>query len=54
MSYILRHGAEKEGITMRSDGYVSVKDILEHMSKTFKGKTVDEAHIRAEVKLNEK
>jgi len=28
LSYILRHGAEKEGITLASDGYVLVDDIV--------------------------
>lgn len=27
-SYILRHGVEKEGIKMRSDGYVKVDDLV--------------------------
>ena len=28
MSYILRHGAEKEGIQMRADGYIYLQDLL--------------------------
>ena len=48
MAYILRHGAEKEKIQIRPDGYVSVYDLLKH--KGFgKGKKVNELHVRAEV-----
>ncbi|KAJ1972365.1 tRNA 2'-phosphotransferase [Dimargaris xerosporica] len=32
MSYILRHGAEKEGIPIRTDGFVAVTDLLQHQS----------------------
>ncbi|KAJ1976084.1 tRNA 2'-phosphotransferase [Dimargaris verticillata] len=32
MSYILRHGAEKEDIPMRADGFVAVTDLLQHQS----------------------
>ena len=28
MSYVLRHGAEKEGIAMRPDGFIKVDDLL--------------------------
>ena len=28
LSYILRHGAAKEGLTMRSDGYIKVDDLV--------------------------
>ena len=28
MSYILRHGAEKEGIMMRADGYIQLQEML--------------------------
>ena len=32
MAYLLRHGAERVGIMIRSDGYMFVEDILEHRS----------------------
>jgi RNA:NAD 2'-phosphotransferase (TPT1/KptA family) len=28
LSYLLRHGAEKEGLPMRADGFVRVEDIV--------------------------
>lgn len=28
LSYVLRHGAEKEGITIRPDGFVLVNDLV--------------------------
>ena len=30
MSYLLRHGAEKEGLMIRSDGYILMEDLLNH------------------------
>ncbi|KAJ3076749.1 tRNA 2'-phosphotransferase 1 [Podochytrium sp. JEL0797] len=30
LSYILRHGAAKEGVPMRPDGYVSLTDLTKH------------------------
>lgn len=30
LSWLLRHGAQKEGITMQPDGFVSVPEILKH------------------------
>ena len=29
MSYVLRHGAEKEGIQIRPDGFIYLQDLLE-------------------------
>ena len=29
LTYLLRHGAEKEGLTITSDGYLVLKDILD-------------------------
>ena len=31
LSYLLRHGAEKEGIIIRKDGYCKVSDILKYV-----------------------
>lgn len=31
LSYLLRHGAEKEGLIMRKDGYCKVTDILKYL-----------------------
>ena len=28
LAYILRHGAEKEGLDMRSDGYLKLTDVV--------------------------
>ncbi len=28
LAYILRHGAEKEGLDMRSDGYIKLRDVV--------------------------
>ena len=53
MSSILRHNAENYKIAIRSDGYVLLTDLLEHMNKVKKWK-LSEMHIKAEVQLNEK
>ncbi|KAJ3293742.1 tRNA 2'-phosphotransferase 1 [Rhizoclosmatium sp. JEL0117] len=50
LSFILRHGAVKEGIPMRSDGYVRVDDLLRH--KKFSGKKL--ADLQAIVANNDK
>jgi 2'-phosphotransferase len=50
MSYILRHGAAKEGIEMGTDGNVLVDDLLK--KPNFKGVTVDK--IRSIVENNDK
>lgn len=28
LAYILRHGAEKEGLYMRKDGYIKLNDVV--------------------------
>ncbi len=38
LSYILRHGAEKEGLDIGSDGYVRLQDLL--ALPKFRGVTV--------------
>ncbi|CAN6670802.1 tRNA 2'-phosphotransferase [Trichomonascus vanleenenianus] len=44
LSYILRHGAKKEGIAIGEDGYVAVNDLLNN--PRFKGVTFDQiSHI---------
>lgn len=40
LSYVLRHGAKKENIEMRSDGYVALVDLLNH--KLFKKVTMED------------
>ena len=50
LSYILRHGALKEGIPIRSDGYILMNDILIH--KRFKKSSLLE--IEQVVKHDEK
>lgn len=39
LTYILRHGATKEGIPIGSDGYVKIFDLLLH--RNFKNVTLD-------------
>jgi 2'-phosphotransferase len=50
LSYMLRHGAQKEGLGMRADGYVSVLEILR--KQQFRGKTLED--IRLIVETNDK
>ncbi|KAJ3021349.1 tRNA 2'-phosphotransferase 1 [Thoreauomyces humboldtii] len=30
MSYVLRHGAEKDGVPIRADGYILISDLVKH------------------------
>ena len=48
MSYLLRHGAKKEGIAMRDDGYVRLPELLQHL------KGASEAHVLQIVATNDK
>jgi 2'-phosphotransferase len=52
LTYLLRHGAEKEGLDMREDGYVLVEEILNH--KTIKSKKVDLELLKKIVETNDK
>ena len=40
MSYLLRHGAVKEGLRMTSDGFIRMDDLLEY--KTLRGATMED------------
>lgn len=44
MSYVLRHGAEKEGIMMNSGGWVRMEDLLQNLRKKNKQLTLDVVH----------
>lgn len=35
LSYLLRHGAVKEGLTISSDGFVSMEDMIKHTRYSF-------------------
>ena len=48
LSSILRHNAEKFGVKIRTDGYVLVSDLLDHINKVKKWK-LNVYHIKAEV-----
>lgn len=37
LAYILRHGAEKEGLDMRGDGYIKLKDVVSPLRIVLKG-----------------
>ena len=52
MSYLLRHGAEKEGLHMREDGYIYLNDLLE--MKSLKSKRIGQAEIEYIVATNDK
>ncbi|KAG9327464.1 hypothetical protein KVV02_000413 [Mortierella alpina] len=40
LSWLLRHNAESQGVAIRPDGYVKIKDVLNHSK--FKGFTLDD------------
>ena len=55
LSWLLRHGAEKEGLAIRSDGFVRLAEILAHRSlrgaslgsggRVYFGKKVSTRHV---------
>jgi len=45
-SYMLRHGAAENGLIMRSDGFIPVRDILAH--KTFRGFSKEDVEVCVE------
>ena len=52
MSYLLRHGAEKERMMIRSDGFIFVEDILNHRSLRNLGTRMHD--VKAIVNTNDK
>ncbi|KAG6825848.1 hypothetical protein H0H92_002196 [Tricholoma furcatifolium] len=52
LSWILRHGAKSEGLPMRADGYVEVKDLLEN--SRIKSQGLDMAGLQEIVKADAK
>lgn len=52
LSYLLRHGAVKEGLRIRSDGYVKLEQILQR--DFFRNNRIDESIIRQIVTTNDK
>ncbi|KAI9202578.1 phosphotransferase KptA/Tpt1 [Polychytrium aggregatum] len=50
MSYVLRHGAEKDGVPIRKDGFVRIEDLLRH--KRLRGTTFEK--IQQIVEANDK
>lgn len=51
LSYLLRHGAQKEGLRISQDGWVNISDLLLHINKREKFTRRD---IEAIVKTNDK
>ncbi|KAF8200391.1 KptA family-domain-containing protein [Pholiota molesta] len=52
LSWLLRHGAQSEGLPMRSDGYVKVVDLLNHPK--LKAQGLDLERIKGMVKVDPK
>ena len=41
MSFLLRHGCEKEGVSIRADGYVLMNDLLSWLNKKKQTVTIE-------------
>jgi len=52
LSWLLRHGAQKEGLAIRKDGYIKVTDLLEHPKLKSQGLNLD--GVKAIVKADSK
>jgi 2'-phosphotransferase len=52
MSFLLRHGCEKEGVPIRSDGFVLVSDMLQWLNR--KKNTVTQDMVNYVVESNDK
>lgn len=45
ISWLLRHGAQQEGIKIRADGYVLMHDLLEYLATQKGMKNIDRERI---------
>jgi 2'-phosphotransferase len=53
MSWVLRHGAEQEGLTIDTSGYVPLQELLQYL-RAKNHKNVNEERIRKIVESNDK
>jgi 2'-phosphotransferase len=54
LSWLLRHGAEKEGVKVNADGYAKMEDVLNYMREQKGFNTLKEHHILHIVDTNDK